>query len=316
MNENIKIGCIVVTYNRLNKLKTALRSYEGQSVSPSVVVVVNNASTDGTDEYLREWGQKTQSFEKEIIKLDENTGGSGGFYAGMKFLLQKDIDWILVNDDDAYLADSHVFENFRSAVVECEEKGERVAAICGVADEKKGIKIAAACRIKEKKLFGTVPCFKTISIPDDAFKERSLSVDLIVYVGTFFNVKALRKYGVTEKGMFIHGDDWEHSLRLRKYGRLYCYPSIKFIHDTSNGSPANRSWIVYYDIRNNIFMRKKNQFPYIMFSFMRCVVALKDLLKGDFSMFKLRVTAVKDGVNGNMGKHDIYKPGWKKQKNL
>jgi hypothetical protein len=33
-------------------------------------------------------------------------------------------------------------------------------------------------------------------------------------------------------------------------------------------------------------------------------------------MFKLRVTAVKDGVNGNMGKHDIYKPGWKKQKNL
>ena len=54
----MKIGVVIVTYNRLEKLKIALKSYEKQSFKPQYILVVNNNSTDGTLEYLKEWKSK------------------------------------------------------------------------------------------------------------------------------------------------------------------------------------------------------------------------------------------------------------------
>ena len=47
---NNKIGVVIVTYNRLNKLKIALEKFENQTKKQSYVLVVNNASNDGTFE--------------------------------------------------------------------------------------------------------------------------------------------------------------------------------------------------------------------------------------------------------------------------
>ncbi len=49
------IGAVIVTFNRLEKLKKALASYEKQTLLPEYIIVVDNASNDGTKEYLEEW---------------------------------------------------------------------------------------------------------------------------------------------------------------------------------------------------------------------------------------------------------------------
>ena len=48
----MKIGAVVVTFNRLSKLKLSLEKFEEQIHIPSYIIVVDNASTDGTSEYL------------------------------------------------------------------------------------------------------------------------------------------------------------------------------------------------------------------------------------------------------------------------
>ena len=48
----MKFGVVLVTYNRLDKLKIALECYEKQKYLPKNIIVVNNASTDGTKEFL------------------------------------------------------------------------------------------------------------------------------------------------------------------------------------------------------------------------------------------------------------------------
>ena len=53
--EDFKIAAVVVTYNRLNKLKKALLSYENQLHKPDYMIIVDNASNDGTPEWLNEW---------------------------------------------------------------------------------------------------------------------------------------------------------------------------------------------------------------------------------------------------------------------
>ena len=52
---NNSIGVVLVTFNRLNKLKNALTCYDKQTYKPKYIIVVNNASTDGTYQYLEKW---------------------------------------------------------------------------------------------------------------------------------------------------------------------------------------------------------------------------------------------------------------------
>lgn len=59
----MKIGAVVVTYNRLDKLKKALKSFEDQQYLPVYVIVVNNASTDTTAQYLQQWQEKMQDLK-------------------------------------------------------------------------------------------------------------------------------------------------------------------------------------------------------------------------------------------------------------
>ena len=73
--EDFKIAAVVVTYNRLNKLKKALLSYENQLHKPDYMIIVDNASNDGKPEWLNEWQSQTHGFIVNIIRAGKNLGG-------------------------------------------------------------------------------------------------------------------------------------------------------------------------------------------------------------------------------------------------
>ena len=110
MNDiEIKIFVVLVTYNRLEKLKIALNSYEVQSRKPTHIIVVNNNSSDGTSEFLKEWELSSTLSKHTVINTGKNLGGAGGFYIGMKKAIELGADWIWVADDDAY-PDNNAFK--------------------------------------------------------------------------------------------------------------------------------------------------------------------------------------------------------------
>ena len=94
-----RLVAVVVTYNRLPKLKVSLaRLLEVPAAQLQAVVVVDNASTDGTGAWLAGQG------DPRLVCLTSaaNIGGAGGFETGMKQAVARfDPDWILVMDDDA-----------------------------------------------------------------------------------------------------------------------------------------------------------------------------------------------------------------------
>ena len=99
-----KIGVVIVTYNRIEKLKKALNSYESQNRKPAYILVVDNGSTDGTANYIEDWMERQEEIQHKGIILKENLGGSGGYYKGLQFAKDLDAEWIWVADDDAYIA--------------------------------------------------------------------------------------------------------------------------------------------------------------------------------------------------------------------
>ena len=93
------VCAVVVTYNRKDLLRTCLQSLLKQTRPPNCVLVVDNASIDGTGALL---DAEFPRFERLTLKT--NAGGSGGFKAGMQWAYCRGFEWIWVMDDDIELA--------------------------------------------------------------------------------------------------------------------------------------------------------------------------------------------------------------------
>lgn len=97
MNE--KIIVVVVTYNRKKLLLETVKALLGQTKDFHKIIIVDNASTDGTKITLEELGYLSNK-KIRYHKSEINTGGSGGFNIGMNIALSDGADWIWVMDDD------------------------------------------------------------------------------------------------------------------------------------------------------------------------------------------------------------------------
>jgi rhamnopyranosyl-N-acetylglucosaminyl-diphospho-decaprenol beta-1,3/1,4-galactofuranosyltransferase len=90
-----KICAVVVTFNRKDLLCGCLNSLLLQTRRPDAILVIDNASSDGTRARVE------QEFPGiEIVTMPFNGGGAGGFHEGIKRAHQAGFDWIWVMDDD------------------------------------------------------------------------------------------------------------------------------------------------------------------------------------------------------------------------
>jgi rhamnopyranosyl-N-acetylglucosaminyl-diphospho-decaprenol beta-1,3/1,4-galactofuranosyltransferase len=85
----------VVTCNRRQLLLEALAAVHAQSRAPDAVIVVDNASADGTAAAVRRHHPSVR-----LAELTRNTGGAGGFACGAALALAGGADLIWFMDDD------------------------------------------------------------------------------------------------------------------------------------------------------------------------------------------------------------------------
>lgn len=92
------ICAVVVTYNRKAMLERCLSSLAAQTVAVRDIVVIDNGSSDGTSQMLR------QHPEQRLLvrSLSTNTGAAGGFNIGVKRAYETGDDAIWVMDDDVF----------------------------------------------------------------------------------------------------------------------------------------------------------------------------------------------------------------------
>ncbi|MCF2600939.1 glycosyltransferase [Anaerovibrio lipolyticus] len=300
------VAVVIVTYNRLEKLKIALTHYEKQLLLPKYIIVVDNNSTDGTDIYLSEWKNQKTEIKKHIISLKKNVGGAGGFYEGEKYAMQlSDIDWVMIADDDAYPAEDYLLGMRK--YIKSVNHSSNISIVCGRVVESHKIENIHRTYWVDKWHWNYHKYVQAEDYERDVFYP-----DFVSYVGILIKKDILHKSGLVCKEFFIWNDDTEHSYRMHKYGLFVCLPKYKIYHDVSEEN-KNLNWKSYYSYRNKTIFFKRH--CKLQFSFVILLQVLKSILcpiKGkSFTEVKLRLTAIKDGVLGNMGMNDVYKPGWK-----
>lgn len=266
------LAAVMVTHNRLAALQASLPCLLAEAVDR--IVVVDNASTDGTADWLA--GQTDPRLK--ILRLPDNRGGAGGFEAGMAMLRAgpedpkgpdtagrdlhgPDPDWIVLMDDDAHPAPG-ALAAFRAYIATAEPDIGVVAAATFLP----GGTPSEMNRPSRNPFWHAGLFLRTLlrgnregfHLADAAYGPDApvRDIDLGSFVGYFVSRAAIDKAGLPEAGLFIYGDDVLYSLRLRRAGiRIVFHPGVRFIHDCGTmgaGFVYRPLWKIYYHCRNGV----------------------------------------------------------------
>lgn len=239
----VNVAAVVVTHNRLEKLKTVIRSIEAQSLPVSLLLIIDNASTDGTAEYL---AGITPSVPHEIVTMTTNTGGAGGFAEGMLRGYAAGADHVWIMDDDCYPqveALEKLVAGFDSAV---DELGPDVPFACSVVTFTDG----AICEMNNP-----VPTWDWGRLLVKG--QNSVMVTACSFVSVLIPRDAIAEFGLPYRDYFIWFDDREYTMRLtNRCPGVQVLDSI-VVHDMGDNrgvnfamaGPAN-AWKFAHGVRN------------------------------------------------------------------
>ena len=254
-----RLVAVVVTYNRLDKLRATLsRLLSAPEVDLAAVVVVDNASTDGTGSWLADQADP----RLDIHCLDHNIGGAGGFARGMeRAMTQHAPDWLVLMDDDARPAPG-ALTAFRALPG---RQWDAVAAAVYFPDGR----ICEMNRPSRNPFWSGRVFLQTLHhgragfhIPDGAYDGAPRQIDVTSFVGLFIRADAVMRHGYPDAGLFLYGDDALYTLTLSAGGgRIGFEPSIRFEHDLSTFDGAQRRfhplWKAYYYHRNLLLLYRR-----------------------------------------------------------
>ncbi|MCM1404774.1 MAG: glycosyltransferase [Prevotella sp.] len=109
------VVAVVVTYNRKKLLKECLIALTEQNYPNLQILIIDNASTDGTYSFIAHLID-----DKKIIykNTGKNLGGAGGFNFGMRAAVERGCDYVWLMDDDCIVNEDSLTTliNFAHAV--------------------------------------------------------------------------------------------------------------------------------------------------------------------------------------------------------
>jgi GT2 family glycosyltransferase len=118
MSSNDRVSVTIVTYNSGRFIRRCLESVLAQKYPNKEIIVIDNASTDGTTDILEQFEDRCQ-----IAYNDENIGFAAAQNQAIALSAGK---WVLTLNPDVLL-----LPNFIQSLVDAGSYDERVGAVCG-----------------------------------------------------------------------------------------------------------------------------------------------------------------------------------------
>lgn len=243
-----KVYAVVVTYNRKELLCECIAAILGQTVSVDKLILIDNNSTDGTYEALEEKGYITDPIV-EYIKLDENIGGAGGFYEGMKVAREESPSWVWIMDDDTIPNKTCLEELLNASEIIDGNISFLASAVRGIHNEAMNVP-----KISRNQ-------FNSYTDWYEYLEYGIVQIVKATFVSLLINGEAIKKCGLPWKEFFIWGDDSEYTQRIiRDYGSAYMVGKSVAIHKRFSSEALsivreqnkNRIPMYFYYYRNNL----------------------------------------------------------------
>ncbi|MDX8549503.1 glycosyltransferase family 2 protein [Methanospirillum sp. J.3.6.1-F.2.7.3] len=261
------VSLVIVNWNRKNELKECLESIKNQTYKLIEVIIVDNLSTDGSIEMVREVYPEVNL----IVMPDSSYGACETFNIGFS---NAKGEYTGILDDDITLPNDWV---------------EKIIN-----------------KFKSEPISTAIISTKVIEpgMPDDYLNSKEYNREkyysTFVGCGSMARSALIKEAGYYDKKLFIHVNERDLALRLLKKGyRILHYPSVCTYHKKPFGIHlGNRS--LYYHLRNYIWVLFKHYCFMDIMRFFMVGIGVKRMNKGNSNQI-LGVIGLKESIFQNKG---------------
>jgi len=230
-----KVIAVVVTYNRQALLSECIAALRNQTHKPDAILVVNNGSTDNTEQWLNQ--------QTDIIAINQkNIGGAGGFSTAIQAGYKKGYEWIWCMDDDGAPKEDALAQLL---AVDCNDLTLLNCAVINKEDKKSFVWNTGG-----HKTLDDVPgnIIDGIGHP---------------FNGTFINRRIVERVGVPKAQFFLWGDETEYYYRIVKRNNIPVCTVASSIHyhpaatfSFKQDWDYKTAWKMYFYIRNRLHIHQ------------------------------------------------------------
>ncbi|MHB8423499.1 MAG: glycosyltransferase family 2 protein [Leptospirales bacterium] len=319
VNETVFAVC--VTYNRKDLLLECLEGIINQTRRIDGVILVDNASDDGTQEMLFAQGiipflpsidlngivevhhhpKSFQGIPLIYLLLPKNEGGAGGFHEGIKRSLMEKVDWIWLMDDDVK-PDRECLEgqlSFKS-ISKCIHPQKYFTD--GTVHEWEGY----ISHVTGRRVFQ----------PNISFRKgfSFCTVNSGCFEGMLIHRSIIEKIGLPDKRFFLGMDDTVYGF-LAHFHTAVLYardPRIRKKRNISKNANPVPDRSIYYGMRNTFLVQQyiNREIPkyklirsvFVLVRFLDYALCILHNKQEKIQSYRVLFRAVRDGISGRFGK--------------
>ena len=230
-----KVIAVVVTYNRQALLSECITALRNQTRKPDAILIVNNGSTDSTEQWLQQ--------QSDIHFINQkNVGSSGGFSTGINWAFKNGYSWIWCMDDDGYSKED-ALQNMLQA-----DDGTLKLYNCAVVDKE-----------NKKSFVWKTGEFETI----DEVQGNIIEGIGHPFNGTMLHRRIVERVGVPQPKFFLWGDETEYYYRIVKKNSIPVCTVVNSVHYHPASAFSYKqdwdyksAWKMYFYVRNRLHIHK------------------------------------------------------------
>lgn len=245
-----KVSIILVNYNNYQDTIDCVNSLLSTNYKNIEIIVVDNLSTNDSLPILKSEFENIKSIH--LIMSNQNLGFSGGNNLGIKYVLEKCTDYVLLLNNDTV-----VEKDFLDKVIQYYEKHNEIGIMTG--------------KIKyfydQSRIWyagGDFNRLKARAQHIGSNSEDNGSFDKIKVItfacGCYMLIRAkvFNKVGLMPEEYFLYCEDVAYSLKIQSYGyKLVYFPESVIYHKVSASTGASSKMRQYYICRNGYYLIKK-----------------------------------------------------------
>lgn len=250
-----KVFIILLNWNNWQETQECLESLEKLDYVNAEIVLVDNGSTNGDTEKIRQLSLTPKPYTLHPIFNTENLGFAGGNNVGITYALEHGADYVMLLNNDAVAA-----PDFLTQLVEAAQ-GDTTLGILGSRIYQYGTeKVIFNGGKINKWLTKGEHLISSGTVPDDIKKDNvPYEVDYVTGAAMLLKREVIEKIGLMRKEYFLYYEDVDWCVRARRAGyKCILVPTSKVWHKVSSTTKEGSPSYIYYHTRNALMLAKFN----------------------------------------------------------
>jgi GT2 family glycosyltransferase len=248
--EQPSVTVVILNTNRRNDTLECLQSLSNSTYPNLSIIVLDNASDDGSVEAIQ-----TLFPEVQLVSLTENKGYAGNNNVGVELAIQGGAEWIYVLNEDTLQAHDCI-----ALLVQAGESDPQVGIVGPMVyhhDEPRVIQSAGGLMDSHWRSWHSGQ-----NQDDQGQFSQVRSVQWISGCALMIRRETVEQIGLIDERFFYYQEEIEWCLRARQAGwKILHVPQARLWHkgvQREYNPPAN---VTYYKIRNGFLLAKKHKAP-------------------------------------------------------